>query len=379
MNDSFRSWVGAGLLVVSLGGCTNNAASSTSSTSSAGAKSTTSAAKASASAPGKPSASAAVATTASAQPSAAKVEAPPAAPTVKSSDLKTLGVVDKTFEIALYPQGVVFSGLDATSRIPLEGGAALSLSKVAGTSLVADASDLFTDTFEPGGKRGITKIAGDPNGNGAPTVLATSPADTHGLTVDADRVYWLAGASDKEPTSGVYSVAKSGGDISTLTTGLLNPFGLTSDESALYFCEGAEAKRRVVSVPKAGGELKVLQSNLKDCPSLIVDDEAVYVSEVMVKDDGSGPIWRVPKTSGTPTVVWESTINACFGRRGKEVYAITNCGNAAGELIQLAPTRKRLVTIERIAFSLRVDATHAYWLELQTLGGTSNDLKRFQL
>ncbi|HEX8168969.1 MAG TPA: DUF5050 domain-containing protein [Thermoanaerobaculia bacterium] len=153
------------------------------------------------------------------------------------------------------------------------------------------------------------------NGGTPLTLFDTSGLLVFSLAVDATTLY--IGASpgdifDLKPGS-IYAVPKAGGAMRTLTTGVLLPSDIATDDTFVYFVASgtidfitgtAQANGSVERVRKDGTQREKLAENLSTPTTLALDASNVYFSEAgFAASKPTGGVWRVAKGGGAATLL----------------------------------------------------------------------------
>ncbi|MFQ5964389.1 MAG: CARDB domain-containing protein [Candidatus Scalinduaceae bacterium] len=187
-------------------------------------------------------------------------------------------------------------------KIPINGGDLITLTTKGGNTGIMAIDDThvyfsyFTFSFFTGTVYFIAKI----NKEGGSVIdLATNLANNaSGIAVDESNVYWV------EPNAGsVKKVPINGGSVTTLATGLDNPFRIAVDNNNLYFTEYANGVAGAGSIKKIsinGGAIATLASGLNGPYDIVEDSISIYWTEKGTNGT-DGAIMKLGKTSSSAT------------------------------------------------------------------------------
>jgi len=227
------------------------------------------------------------------------------------------GSISTVYENAHYPVAIAvdsnslywiendFNGTGALKKIPLSGGTPTTLaSGINAQYMVLDTNNIyFVNTTASGAV--LEKISKD---GVTTTPLATNSVSIgSGIYVDSDYVYFSDSAIEKVPVNG--------GAVSTLGAGHIR--GITSDGTYLYWTEysGAFGSNSTVNkMAKTGGSVTVLTSGLNNPIGIATDGINVYWIEFAnpggVKKtsvSGGGAITTFSTYGGTMGIAVDST------------------------------------------------------------------------
>jgi hypothetical protein len=212
------------------------------------------------------------------------------------------------------------------------------------------------------------------------TLLADNEEDPKRIAVDESSVYWTVGGNTYGDGK-VRRIAKAGGVVETLATGLKLPQDVAVDATTVFWIEtGSGADGSLQSREKAGGPPKVLVGGLKNPSALALDNDYAYVAEFEC-----GSISRVPKAGGAPQVVTTACDAASLMVSGSSVFWVgggvgtaTLPAGAAAFLVPVTQPGVRgasihhvttagtvlppLATKESGPTAVAVDAERVYWV-----------------
>ena len=149
------------------------------------------------------------------------------------------------------------------------------------------------------------------DGSGPPTVLATvtSSPFVEGLAVDANYVYFTVLGDESDGT--VDRVPKGGGEVETLASGQIRPWGITLDDARVYWIDqghdqpGAPGNDgSILALDKDAGTLAVLASG-EQMPTQIVlaGQTLLWADGDWGSDNGSIRTLALDEPDGGPTSI----------------------------------------------------------------------------
>ncbi len=240
----------------------------------------------------------------------------------------------------------------AVLTAPTGGGATTTLA----SSLVAAAGLQIDDTnaylLVGGPAPAVTKVA--LGGGPLVTLLgASAPSPLRGLDLDAQYVYFTNG-------SHLDRVAKAGGPVTTVTTGLAAPTAVAVDGDHAWVVESGDSGA-IVEVALAGGTKTTLASDLANPRDVVAATDAIYWIDDGTFDAQSqtlvgAAIRRLPRSGGPATVVVTGSTEH-LAVVGTTLYA------ARGSSIvrfDASPTKLATTTT---AVGLSAAGTFLYWTE----------------
>lgn len=186
-------------------------------------------------------------------------------------------------DVVWYAGNVYVAGLagDGVVRVPAAGGDPTTLVDAATplAGLATDGSDLYATAATA-----VLKAPLD-GGDFAPLVSLPMQRGATRPVLDEHDVYWA------DPVLGsVYGVAKNGGDVATLASGLGGASAVALAGSALYVAAGYV----VVKIPLAGGAPVTLGTAAgAEVLALAIGDSGVYFTS-------TGVVWTLPLGGGAP-------------------------------------------------------------------------------
>jgi hypothetical protein len=228
-------------------------------------------------------------------------------------------------------------------------------------------------------------------------------SDNACLTIDASTVYWTT--ANATPGA-VYSIAKTGGTVTTIISGQASPRGIAVDATSVYFTT-LNAAGKILKCPLAGcnGTPTTLAQNQANPFGLTVDGNNVYWT-----NRGNGTVMQCAKNgcSLTPTMVASTQMtpteiavdaahvywtNAGDGTvmqadiGGGNVKPVDSSGMAGAHgiavdltavyytqstigsvtAVPFAGTKYDVATGQAHAWGLAIDATDAYWADSQSV------------
>jgi hypothetical protein len=144
---------------------------------------------------------------------------------------------------------------------------------------------------------------------GPSVVLATGEPVVRGIAVDAQNVYWVAAGHEGDKGT-IRRIARSGGAIETLATGLINGAEIALDEDTVYWTDrGPPAPfgfgstiyehGMIAAVSKRGGEPRTLASGISQLTGHLVANGGTLYYETRGIGGGPGAVWEIRK-AGTP-------------------------------------------------------------------------------
>jgi hypothetical protein len=150
------------------------------------------------------------------------------------------------------------------------------------------------------------------------TGQGTAPNTIQDLIIDDDRIYWIP--TNTDPSSGgVVSVAKAGGALSTVISGVVQPQGLTQDTDTLYFVSHTVGIEKVAKT--GGAQTRLLSDGTLDAGlfpefALVLSAPDLYY----VGGQTTGIYDLVLGGSGVPVVV--TTTSGIIGAPGTGYNAV---------------------------------------------------------
>jgi len=186
---------------------------------------------------------------------------------------------------------------------------------------------------------------------GTPKELVFVGAEVRALSIDSDQVYFASERGD------IGTVSLADGRASILTTGLVSPRALTSDDLFVYVTVGRSADADVLRIPKAGGEGAVLFSGLTSPCGL-----AVTQGEAFVVDLGANAVVSVSLRDGKALSLGRSVAACSLGIDSNFLYWMKR-----QELGDLVVRTDRLSGQEQVLANgaadapIYVDSADLYW------------------
>ncbi|HQP35567.1 MAG TPA: hypothetical protein PLI95_10315 [Polyangiaceae bacterium] len=215
--------------------------------------------------------------------------------------------------------------------VPLNGGtsAALATGQNNPGDVVIDTQYVYWTNFSSGGA--VMRVAKD--GTAGSLKQISSGTGPWSLTVD-DANAWFTNSDGT-----IRQVAKAGGSSTTVITGALNPKGITSDTTLLFWLETDAGK--VLKGPKsnpASGKVELATGQKKPLSVVVSASDVYWVSpgtyEYGQCTAADGAVMKIAKTGGTPVVL--ASGQACpvdLAVDGTHVY-FTNEGTFASGVYQ---------------------------------------------
>ena len=230
-------------------------------------------------------------------------------------------------------------------RWPIAGGTTTSFtSSYSPKQLAVDAHNLYFATND--------EIIALPKAGGAAVVLATKQGSINRLDIDATHLYWTTAP----PSGELRRVAKSGGAVTVLVTGMTIPRGLAVNGQQVFWGDGSE----LFKLPAAGGVTTQLAA--VTVHSLAADATDVYLT------DYSGNVQTVPVAGGALKVLasgqnnpHELTVDATH------VYWPTRLGGTVMRVPKGGGALEAIAKQQNYPWAVKVDATHIYWANLTAL------------
>ncbi len=178
---------------------------------------------------------------------------------------------------------------------------ALASSQTNPTSLIYAAGYIFYGNYAdcdggtPGNQYCLFKV---PATSGSVATHVTGiTAPVRGVTTDGTSIYY----SVESPNNGIYKVPIAGGTSTLLTNAITSPYGIATDGNYLYVCgAGALTIRRI---DLATGTIADIAGPLANYPLGI----EVVGTDLYFTTWGTHAIYKVPKSGGSPTVVFGSS------------------------------------------------------------------------
>jgi hypothetical protein len=134
--------------------------------------------------------------------------------------------------------------------------------------------DILNESIAPDGK--IERVKKDGTQRQALAENLSAPLD---VALDADSVYYgETGQADGDPTSGVFRVAKSGGSVTTVTTGAAAAELELTNDAVIFWGANDDVDSGLFRVNKNGTGLRVLiEEELLSSGPRVIDSRAYYI------------------------------------------------------------------------------------------------------
>jgi hypothetical protein len=238
-----------------------------------------------------------------------------------------------------------------------------------------------------------------------PEVLASGLNPPRDITVDSTYVYWV----EKTLPGALRRVPKSGGQVMTLTSSLLEPTSLTIAGNYAYILERNNGSNgRISRVPLSGGTPEPVTSGLNNAQDHLVQDGTKLFwgdygmigntyggmiksaplgvnvsSSILVQGNGLdylstpvdvdtsyvyfaasyGKLMRVAKGGGTPSIL-DNSLPCAIRWYGATLY-FTDCSNNPMTIKSMPKTggSATLLATGGGSADLAVDGSHVYWIE----------------
>ncbi len=230
------------------------------------------------------------------------------------------------------------------------------------SALAVDSSHAYLLVSYP--QPSITRVPFD---GGPATSIASSPEPSD-LAIDSTNVYWTDEAFDG---GAVLSIAKTGGAISTLASGLLSPGPIAVQGSALYWTSApsggvpcdAGCAPSLLTMATAGGTVSTLYAG----PASSFPDAIVAHGSSVYLSTSDGRIVEVPDDGGASKLLrYEVTTNEGIAADDTDVYWVDTAGNVMK--IPLDGGSAEVLAYSQQTGSIAVDSTGVYWPN--SAGGT---------
>jgi len=227
---------------------------------------------------------------------------------------------DHAYFLISYPQPSI-------TRVPLDGGPATSIASSPAPSGLAVASTGVYWTDDDGDGGTILSIA---KSGGTVTTLASGLPSPGPIVVQGSAVYWASAPSggavcDAGCAPSLLTVATTGGAVSTLYSGPSSSFtdAIVAHGSSVYL---STSDGRIVDVPDDGGAAKLLRYELTSNQGIAADDADVYWV------NSAGNVMKMPLDGGTATVLAYSQQSGSIAVDSTGVYW-PNSANGTGTLM----------------------------------------------
>lgn len=206
-----------------------------------------------------------------------------------------------------------------------------------------------------GGTGGTGGAGGTGGGSAVPELLLAGGfgLNAWGIALDADSVYFT---DAQGPNGKVGRVAKVGGALTVLASGLQSPSPITVDATDVYFMDSDH----VMKVPIAGGAVTVVADASNDTYSaVVVDDDQIYWTNYTFM----GSTMRMPKAGGAPVTVAPDAYPAGMVVTGGQMYWSAMDADA----IKSAPILGGPVTVmasnqDAPRWGIAANADHLFWV-----------------
>lgn len=193
-------------------------------------------------------------------------------------------------------------GTNNVMKMPVGGGPAEIVFK--GGDLIIDPHSIATDDdsvyFSASGLRKIAKSGGEAK-------LLTEAFSASEMIVDKDSVFWLPFVGQGMPAAPIYRVSKNGGAPTALTGPREGANGLSSDAENIYWSE----RSGIYRVAKAGGQVETVHTASADRPvgELRADGDAFYFLE----GTSARSLFRIPRSGGPPVAIAKNVSDFWLG------------------------------------------------------------------
>ena len=211
-------------------------------------------------------------------------------------------------------------------------------------------------------------IMSTPTAGGPITTLVPNQDFPWAIAVDANNIYWTnydngtAVSGGGSTTSGtVVQASLSGGNVTTLASGLEDPYGIAVDATNVYFTTYGGG--RVKKVPIGGGAVVTLAQGLNGPCYIAVSGGNAYWTNFgdgtvdMISTSGTAP--------GTPTVLAtdaaQASANGIAVNSTTVFYAASNNPGAIWTIPVGGGTQTVLASQQDTAWGLTIDSTNVYW------------------
>jgi hypothetical protein len=201
-----------------------------------------------------------------------------------------------------------------------------------------------------------------PKAGGTPTLVANAP-DARRLALDDTHLYWTRNGSG---IGGVSRISLGGGSVEALESAILGTHQLALDASAVYFTSSTAIQK----VSKAGGTSTTVSGTMGLPDGVLLQGSTLF----FLDDSSGGSVKSVPKSGGTATTITTNDQPTGFAVDATHVY-----WNADAKRIVRTPhgggTPEILADNELNPAELALDDCYVYWVDRQTLVGSSLDGK----
>jgi hypothetical protein len=204
---------------------------------------------------------------------------------------------------------------------------------------------------------------------GTPTVVVSNQDYPWAIAADATNIYWTnydndGAVSGGDTTAGqVLQAPLGGGTVTTLATGLEDPYGIAVDADNVYFTTYGGGK--VKKVPIGGGAVTILAQGLNAPCYIAVSGGNVYWANYgdgtvqMISTSGTAP--------GTPTTLATDlagdNANGIAVSGGTVFYAASNDPGDIYSVSAAGGTPTAIASGQDDPWGLATDGTNVYWTD----------------
>jgi hypothetical protein len=150
-----------------------------------------------------------------------------------------------------------------------------------------------------------------PRGGGSKTSVATAQVAPVAIAVNPalGTPYWANAGNGAKGGGSIVTLDPSTSIVTTLTTGLVGPYGIAADSQFVYWTDESTTQPGVdvAQVPLGGGPALEVGSVTGDLSAggLAIDGASAYFASSLL--GGGGSVGAVPLAGGVPDTLWETT------------------------------------------------------------------------